>query len=33
MFQPVSAKPDFVAREHELLEQWAARRTFARLRA
>ena len=33
MFQPVSAKPDFVAQEHELLARWRDRRTFARLRA
>ena len=33
MFQPVTAKPDFVAQEHELLREWAERRTFARLRA
>ena len=33
MFRPVTAKPDFVAQEHELLRQWADRRTFARLRA
>ena len=33
MFQPVSAKPDFVAQEHELLARWRERRTFARLRA
>ncbi len=33
MFQPVSAKPDFVAQEHALLREWAERRTFARLRA
>jgi isoleucyl-tRNA synthetase len=33
MFRPVSARPDFVAREHELLREWTERRTFARLRA
>ena len=33
MFQPVSARPDFVAQEHELLREWAERKTFARLRA
>ena len=33
MFQPVSAKPDLVAQEHEILAQWRDRRTFARLRA
>jgi len=33
MFQPVSARPDFVAQEHALLREWAERRTFARLRA
>ncbi len=32
MFRPVSARPDFVALEHELLREWAERRTFARLR-
>ena len=32
MFRPVSAKPDFVAMEHEILADWQARRTFARLR-
>jgi isoleucyl-tRNA synthetase len=33
MFRPVSAKPDLVALEHEILAQWRERRTFARLRA
>jgi isoleucyl-tRNA synthetase len=33
MFEPVSARPDFVAQEHDLLREWAERRTFARLRA
>ena len=33
MFEPVSPHPDFVAQEHELLERWRERRTFARLRA
>ena len=33
MFQPVTARPDFVAQEHALLREWAERRTFARLRA
>ncbi len=33
MFQPVTARPDFVAQEHDLLREWEARRTFARLRA
>ncbi|HEU4920433.1 MAG TPA: class I tRNA ligase family protein [Candidatus Limnocylindrales bacterium] len=33
MFRPVSAKPDLVAQEHEILDQWRERRTFARLRA
>jgi isoleucyl-tRNA synthetase len=33
MFQPVSARPDFVAQEHDLLREWAERRTFARLHA
>jgi isoleucyl-tRNA synthetase len=33
MFRPVTSKPDFVAQEHELLERWQERRTFARLRA
>ena len=33
MFRPVSARPDFVAQEHELLREWAERKTFARLRA
>ena len=32
MFRPVSSKPDLVAQEHEILAQWAERRTFARLR-
>ena len=33
MFRPVTAKPDFVSQEHDLLREWAARGTFARLRA
>jgi isoleucyl-tRNA synthetase len=33
MFRPVSAKPDFIAAEHEMLARWRERRTFARLRA
>jgi isoleucyl-tRNA synthetase len=32
MFRPVSAKPDLVAQEHEVLAEWRERRTFARLR-
>jgi len=30
MFRPVSAKPDFVAQEHEILAEWRDRRTFER---
>lgn len=33
MFRPITARPDFVAQEHELLREWTERRTFARLRA
>ncbi|MGZ8438803.1 MAG: class I tRNA ligase family protein, partial [Candidatus Limnocylindrales bacterium] len=33
MFQPVSAKPDLVAQEHEILAMWRDRQTFACLRA
>jgi isoleucyl-tRNA synthetase len=33
MFRPVSAKPDLVAMEHEILAEWRERRTFERLRA
>ncbi len=33
MFRPVPTRPDLVAIEHELLEQWRQRGTFARLRA
>jgi isoleucyl-tRNA synthetase len=33
LFEPVNAKPDLIALEHEILAQWAERRTFARLRA
>src|SRR6476469_9944501 len=33
MFRPVTAKPDFVAQEHDLLRDWSERRTFARLQA
>src|SRR3954468_11571733 len=32
MFRPVTARPDFVAKEHELLREWAERGTFAKLR-
>jgi isoleucyl-tRNA synthetase len=33
MFRPVNSKPDFVAQEYEILDQWRERQTFARLRA
>ncbi len=33
MFRPVPTRPDFVAQEHELLDLWRERGTFARLRA
>jgi isoleucyl-tRNA synthetase len=33
MFRPVNSKPDLIAQEHEILELWRERRTFARLRA
>ncbi len=33
MFRPVTTRPDLVAQEHEILAEWAARRTFERLRA
>src|SRR5512132_4171526 len=33
MFRPVPTRPDLVAREHEVLDQWRERATFARLRA
>jgi isoleucyl-tRNA synthetase len=33
MFRPVPTRPDLVALEHEILEQWQSRATFARLRA
>jgi isoleucyl-tRNA synthetase len=33
MFESVSAKPDFVAQEHEVLARWREARTFERLRA
>ena len=33
MFRPVSSKPDLVNQEHEILNLWRDRRTFARLRA
>ncbi|HVA86660.1 MAG TPA: class I tRNA ligase family protein, partial [Candidatus Saccharimonadales bacterium] len=33
MFRPVSSKPDLIAQEHEILELWRERRTFAQLRA
>jgi isoleucyl-tRNA synthetase len=32
-FSAVDARPDFVAEEHAILDQWRERRTFARLRA
>src|ERR671937_851618 len=32
MFRPVPTRPDLVALEHELLDQWRDRRTFAMLR-
>ncbi len=32
MFRPVSAKPDLIAQEHEILAGWRERRTFDRLR-
>jgi isoleucyl-tRNA synthetase len=32
MFRPVSAKPDLIAQEHEILAEWRVRRTFDRLR-
>src|SRR5689334_15400458 len=32
MFQPVSTRPDLVAKEHDILRQWQERQTFARLR-
>ena len=33
MFQPVPAKPDLIASEHEILDFWQDRRIFAKLRA
>jgi isoleucyl-tRNA synthetase len=33
MFRPVSTRPDLVALENEILQQWQDRATFARLRA
>src|SRR5947208_4773414 len=33
MFRPVPSRPDLVSIEHEILNQWRERRTFARLRA
>ncbi|MEO5703933.1 MAG: class I tRNA ligase family protein [Candidatus Limnocylindrales bacterium] len=33
MFRPVPTRPDLVALEHEILEQWRERATFSRLRA
>ena len=33
MFRPVPTRPDLVAMEHEVLEQWRERATFGRLRA
>ena len=33
MFQPVPAKPDLIASEHEILDFWRDRRIFAKLRA
>jgi isoleucyl-tRNA synthetase len=33
MFRPVPSRPDLVAMEHEVLDLWRERRTFARLRA
>jgi isoleucyl-tRNA synthetase len=33
MFRPVPARPDLVALEHEVLDQWRERATFSRLRA
>jgi isoleucyl-tRNA synthetase len=33
MFRSVTSKPDLVAQEHELLETWRDRKTFARLKA
>jgi isoleucyl-tRNA synthetase len=33
MFRPIDTRPDLVAQEHEILEMWRERRTFARLRA
>ncbi|MCI0346829.1 MAG: class I tRNA ligase family protein, partial [Chloroflexi bacterium] len=33
MFSPVPSRPDFVAQEHDVLELWRERGTFAKLRA
>ncbi len=33
MFRPIDPKPDLVQQEHEILDLWRERRTFARLRA
>ncbi|MGZ6340045.1 MAG: class I tRNA ligase family protein, partial [Candidatus Limnocylindrales bacterium] len=33
MFRAVGSKPDLIAQEHEILQLWRERRTFARLRA
>jgi isoleucyl-tRNA synthetase len=33
MFEPVNARPDLVAQEHEILAMWRDRQTFAHLRA
>ncbi len=33
MFRPTGSKPDLVAQEHEILNLWRERKTFARLRA
>src|ERR1044071_1645479 len=33
MFEPVSTRPDLVAKEHGILRQWQERSTFAKLRA
>jgi isoleucyl-tRNA synthetase len=33
MFEPVAAKPDLIASEHEILDFWRERATFAKLRA
>ena len=33
MFRSVSSRPDLIQLEHEMLDLWAERRTFARLQA